>query len=469
MKCQKCGAEIPDGKLYCEKCGTEVHIVPDFEPEIENSMHESLTGIVEKTIGEPLERPPKSQKKKIIFVIAAGIVLLLLIAGVISFLICTHSYTYQIKKAKTCEQNQKPEEAILYYEKAVSMNSSDIAVQLSLSDVYYEAGYYEKYEGILLKISKSAYASPDEVISAYKKLVNFYKDNGDYETINSLLLQSDNDEVKNLFQTYMAQPPEFSYKGGNYAQVIPLKLTSSTQGTIYYTLDGMMPDENSEIYTTPIFLDTGNYTVTAIFVNEYGVKSDVVSQNYDIDVMKPAAPEVNTYSGDYTVPTMIEVAEPQEGMVYYTTDGSEPSLESSIYTGPIPMPLGHSVFHFAILNEDNVFSESTVREYELTLQTSLTPEDARNGLLNILSESGKVVENDGSIKAEDLNGRYLYIYQYALSIPDEGDFYVIAEIFEDSAGIQSKTGTVYAVNIYTNEYFKMSRGALDEFILEPCR
>ncbi|MGN1204335.1 MAG: hypothetical protein ACI4SA_04675, partial [Lachnospiraceae bacterium] len=67
------------------------------------------------------------------------------------------------------------------------------------------------------------------------------------------------------------------------------------------------------------------------------------------------------------------------------------------------------------------------------------------------------------------NGRYLYMFQYALAVPEEGDFYVIAEIFEDSAQIQSRTGSVFAINIYTNEYFKMSRGALDNYILEPYR
>lgn len=470
MKCQKCGAELPEGKLYCEKCGEEVHIVPDFEPEIENSIHESLSGIVEKALGEDDEHEENTHHKKRNIIIGAAVLLFLLIlTGLILFYFWTNSYTYQIKKAESCCQNGKLEKAIVYYEKAVSMDDSNISLQHTLADVYYAAGFYDDYEEILLRISKSAYATSEEVISAYKKLVNYYKEKGDYSTINSLLLQSENDEIKNMFQAYMAQPPEFSYKGGNYAQVIPLKLTASTQGTIYYTLDGMMPDENSEIYTTPIFLDTGNYTVTAIFVNEYGVKSDVVSQNFDIDVIKPAPPEVNTYSGEYTVPTLIEVAEPVEGMVYYTTDGSEPTLESSIYTAPIPMPLGNSVFHFAISNEDNVFSDSTVREYTLNLQTLLTPEDAREGLLDIFRENGKNVEEDGSILAPDLNGRYLYMFQYALAVPEEGDFYVIAEIFEDSAQIQSRTGSVFAVNIYTNEYFKMSRGALDNYILEPYR
>ena len=36
MKCPKCGNELEEGKLLCEKCGEEIQIVPDFENEIMN-------------------------------------------------------------------------------------------------------------------------------------------------------------------------------------------------------------------------------------------------------------------------------------------------------------------------------------------------------------------------------------------------------------------------------------------------
>ena len=45
MQCPKCGAQMPDDKLYCEKCGEEINIVPDFEPEIENKIEETLSNV----------------------------------------------------------------------------------------------------------------------------------------------------------------------------------------------------------------------------------------------------------------------------------------------------------------------------------------------------------------------------------------------------------------------------------------
>ena len=32
MKCPKCGRELKTGQLYCENCGQEIQIVPDYDP-----------------------------------------------------------------------------------------------------------------------------------------------------------------------------------------------------------------------------------------------------------------------------------------------------------------------------------------------------------------------------------------------------------------------------------------------------
>ena len=45
MKCQKCGASLPKDSMYCMNCGNEYKIVPDFEPEIENSIAKTMLGV----------------------------------------------------------------------------------------------------------------------------------------------------------------------------------------------------------------------------------------------------------------------------------------------------------------------------------------------------------------------------------------------------------------------------------------
>ena len=36
---------MKEGTLYCEHCGEDIHIVPDFEPEIEYNMEQTLHDI----------------------------------------------------------------------------------------------------------------------------------------------------------------------------------------------------------------------------------------------------------------------------------------------------------------------------------------------------------------------------------------------------------------------------------------
>lgn len=46
MKCQHCGANIPDGQVVCPKCGAEVQIVPDYNP-LEDVLAREVKGSVE--------------------------------------------------------------------------------------------------------------------------------------------------------------------------------------------------------------------------------------------------------------------------------------------------------------------------------------------------------------------------------------------------------------------------------------
>ena len=61
-------------------------------------------------------------------------------------------------------------------------------------------------------------------------------------------------------------------------------------------------------------------------------------------------PDVSVESGSYQIPQMICVDVPDdEYIVYYTTDGSTPNLDSNIYTDAFPMPLGNSIFKFLMI------------------------------------------------------------------------------------------------------------------------
>ena len=83
MKCPKCGYELAEVHLYCDNCGEEIRIVPDFEPEIEKEMNETLSSLfVELTEEKEHEEGPaqvsvKKQRRVILsvccFLVVAGI------------------------------------------------------------------------------------------------------------------------------------------------------------------------------------------------------------------------------------------------------------------------------------------------------------------------------------------------------------------------------------------------------------
>ena len=45
MKCPRCGADMKEGQMYCEHCGREIQIVPEFDPALETSLHKTLSDV----------------------------------------------------------------------------------------------------------------------------------------------------------------------------------------------------------------------------------------------------------------------------------------------------------------------------------------------------------------------------------------------------------------------------------------
>ena len=63
MKCHKCGAYIPEGHMYCDECGAEIKIVPDFEPEIENEIASTMSSIAGTFVKDENKKKREVQEK----------------------------------------------------------------------------------------------------------------------------------------------------------------------------------------------------------------------------------------------------------------------------------------------------------------------------------------------------------------------------------------------------------------------
>ena len=472
MKCPNCGAEMKEGTLYCEHCGEDIHIVPDFEPEIEYNMEQTLNDIAkemepetEKDKEDALQDATEFQdwdepsgNQTIRHPFRWKFILLALVLVVVA-VVCTgfgisyshyHSAEYQIKCAKDYVAREEYDQAIACYERALEIDPGNITLKFELADIYFQKNNKIEYEYLLREIVADPTATTEQLESAYGKLIAIYAAREDHKTINDLLQNCGNVNIMSKYQSYMAMEPEFSLQEGYYTSIQPLKLTTFGSGKIYYTMDGSEPGENSSLYTAPILLESGDYCVKAIYINENDISSKVVTKNYHIEIEELSAPDVTAVSGDYEFPINIEVADGED--VYYTTDGSDPTQNSSVYIGPIPMPLGKSVFRF-IRIADGRKSEIVEKSYNLVMNTEYMPDEAVQDVINYCIQNGKILDESGSF--DESGAAYLYQYQYVTNINKVDDFYVIAEIYRGEDGTLTKTGNLFAVNAYTRELYKL--------------
>ena len=103
--------------------------------------------------------------------------------------------------------------------------------------------------------------------------------------------------------------------------------TAETQ--IYYTIDGSDPAENGILYTEPFGILT-SCTIKAVAKRDGYTNSDIVEQQVDVDNVKCSKPAIALDGNSFTVTTLTEGV-----TLYYTTDGTDPTTESNVYTGAV--------------------------------------------------------------------------------------------------------------------------------------
>lgn len=105
-------------------------------------------------------------------------------------------------------------------------------------------------------------------------------------------------------------------------------ITSSDGADIYYTLDGTAPDNTCTLYSGPFRMPQAG-TVKAIAY--YGNIASGIS-SYNFTSVYSESPSISV--SDLTVTIS------GSGTVYYTLDGTEPTTNSTVYTGPITLDEG---------------------------------------------------------------------------------------------------------------------------------
>ncbi len=148
--------------------------------------------------------------------------------------------------------------------------------------------------------------------------------------------------------------PTLSVVPGTYSAPQTLNITSSVPtATIYYTTNGATPTTSSPMCLGPIMVATTE-TVKAIAIAAGYAPSPINVANYTIAmpaVTTSFSPAAGTYTSTQTV-SIITTA--PSARIYYTTDGSKPTTNSSIYSYPIMVDATETIKAITVVNGQSV-------------------------------------------------------------------------------------------------------------------
>jgi hypothetical protein len=170
----------------------------------------------------------------------------------------------------------------------------------------------------------------------------------------------------------LTQTPAISVASGTYTSVQTVKITDGTVGAkIYYTIDGSTPTTSSTQYKTPLSVSASE-TLNAIAAATGYAPSNVATATYTINLTVDP-PTFSPVAGTYTTIQKVTLADTTAGAaIYYTTDGSTPTANSTLYSGPIAVNGSETINALGVLTG---YADSSVATavYTLNLPATATP------------------------------------------------------------------------------------------------
>ncbi len=165
---------------------------------------------------------------------------------------------------------------------------------------------------------------------------NFWSDfatNAGYP--NTYIINGSGDGVDNYPNPTVSNPVASQISGIVDYQSFVSFSTQTPDATIRYTTDGTNPSPSSTVYTSPIQItQNATTTIKAIAYRTNYAPSNIVEYNYI--VLSANDPIASQESGNVDYESFISLSTQTPGAtIRYTTDGTNPNEDSSIYTNPI--------------------------------------------------------------------------------------------------------------------------------------
>ncbi|MGA7829770.1 MAG: chitobiase/beta-hexosaminidase C-terminal domain-containing protein [Terracidiphilus sp.] len=159
--------------------------------------------------------------------------------------------------------------------------------------------------------------------------------------------------------------PAFSIAGGTFSSAQTVSISDSTpNATIYYTTDGTPVTTASPKYNGSITVSSTE-TIQAIAVATGYANSAVTSAAYDINLTQVAAPHFSIGTGTYTSAQTVTLSDVTAGAtIYYTTDGTTPTINSNKYSTAITVASNETINAIAVaaglINSETVWATYTI-------------------------------------------------------------------------------------------------------------
>lgn len=167
--------------------------------------------------------------------------------------------------------------------------------------------------------------------------------------------------------TTLASPPGGYYNEDKYITLAPQSLRVGERITIYYTIDGSLPTTNSRSAINEVknILISNTKTLRWFSIDDVGNVEPAKFATYYIDRVAPTI-EATPLPGLYDDIIEVELRANETATIFYTTDGTIPTIGSDIYTTPIEVATDTSIRCFAKDLAGNV-SEYYVFEYKVKI------------------------------------------------------------------------------------------------------
>lgn len=200
-----------------------------------------------------------------------------------------------------------------------------------MSNFEFRASQYQIYDASMLEIA--AADSNTKIVSSLGTSIRSDNLHWDYGG----LLEMGERMINQVLTGAAPSTPTFSPAAGTYTSSQVVTIASSAGAAIRYTTNGSDPTSNSPLCTGPVTV-AASQTLKPRRFKQDAQSSAVGSAAYTINgaVATPMfSPAAGSYKGTQTLTISCATL---GATIYYTTNGTDPTTGSTLYTGPISVP-----------------------------------------------------------------------------------------------------------------------------------